>query len=371
MPTIYWDADSQSFACLCLAEGNEILRTSKDAQVLGRRMRWAPNLLWNPNDPDFVSVTALLPIFNPGNLPNRSEEAFPFVTTEGTFDVHLFVDDGVPWAKHWNFADALRYLAFFHVLRPGLGVSVTEFMADTVTLVGMEPSPDAPDPFVRRLSARAEDVAVASMSVEEAIHLLTDAAGLHYELALGGAIERTVGQGALPRDKYALRVMAALEKPEEADITPQRQSVAAQVYDIAREAPFTDTAGRTERAVALANRAQQANLTVDRRAVNAPIILGGYKHYEVTLLLRPGWLPKAEYQLDNLSTDQEIADAGRFWQLQFSPEFEQGEKRIPRSVYHAAHPQHWPVSTVARYWIFPDDLFWMNTDGTSDYARDG
>ncbi len=372
--TINWHERGQSISCMCLAEGQEILRSSLKAQVLGRRMRWDPLADWNeyrPVDDQTRMITGLLPVFNAGNLPNRSAEAFPFAIGDATHRVHLFVDDGVPGAEHWNLADAMRYLAFFHVLGPALGVSVAEFMADTETLIGMEPAPASEDPFVRRLSARVEDVAVASMSVEEAIHQLTDAAGLHYEIAFGSRVERITTQTELIRGEYSLRVFAALEKPEEADITPQRQSVAPKVFDMPREAPFTDHTGRTERAIALANRAQQANLTVDRRAINAPIILGGYEHYEVTLLLRPGWLPDAEHQLDNLDTPEKRGAALTFWQLELQLENDSAETGEPTSIYHGKSPDHWRVNKVGRYWIFPDDLFWLRSDGGSDYARDG
>jgi hypothetical protein len=371
VPSMNWTDRGQTLTCLCTSEGQEILRTSEGSQVLGRRMRYDPLAAWNETDPDDVLVTALPVVFNAGNLPNRSAEAYPFFFNGYTYMVHLFTEDNAPDAAHWNYAEALRYLAFFHILRTRLSVSVSELMDDLYDLIDLEPNPDAVDPFVRLLTARPEELAVSSCNVEQAIHTACEAANLHHEVVIrsgtgkrGGRIRTTAWVG------FYLRVFAVLKKREESWQRPRREMITPSVHVCAREAPFTDTTGRSAWAIMAANRAKTASLTMDRRGVSAPIILGGHKHYECTLLLRPGWLP--EVYLDNETTAEGQAAAIDVWKARLAPEneFEEDSSRRPKSIYHGNHRDHHTVNRVGRYWIFPDDYRLMNADGvTSPYAR--
>ena len=112
--------------------------------------------------------------------------------------------------------------------------------------------------------------------------------------------------------------------------------------------------------------------------------------FEVTLLLRPGWLPHAN--LDNVTQGIEeddenpaIAERARkaaidaalaFWDDEFSKEASDDNGKVigPGSVYHTQHPDHYTVSDVGRLWIFPDDDTWVDADyltsGNSRYERE-
>lgn len=376
-PSFHWDARKQTVSCLCLSEGQEILRTDRDAQVIGRFMRYDPSVPWDPEQPDAVEVQALAPVFNAGNRPNRSATAYPFTIGETVHRVHLFTEDNAPDAESWSYAEALRYLAFVHVLRPALGVSAADFMADTAGLVEVGPAPGATDPFIRRMCDTVEDLAAGSMNAEEAIGLVVDTAGLHYEIAI-----RNVGQDRDVVVRHYLRIYAVLEKAEQAGDVPERLMIAPVVRDIPREAPFTDMAGRTAGQIALANQAPMASVTIDRRAVNRPLVIGSPQEYECTLLMRPGWLPHGS--LDNLvvynedgtvdteATETLRAEAMDYWLDEFDPEFTGDESRMPRSVYHGSHPLHPAVNEVGRLWLFPDDHRLLAEDGVSSpYERDG
>lgn len=379
--TLQWSPDDQGVSCQCISEGNEVMRTGPVAQIRGRMMLrdpWATVIT-----PSVVKeVPSALTIFNAGNLPNRSPR-YEIKRGRSETSVNLFVDDNAPGAKMWSVAEALRHLVFFYL--DFADVSSADFMADTTALVGLDPSPASGDPFVRMMTAKLNNVSVASMSVEEAIHQITDAAGLHYEIQVHYKARRT-SSGVRPTPAggttfHRLRVMATVNRGDDAT-SPTRKMGAAVVHDIPREPPFKDHAGRDVRAVALANRAQSANLIVDHRAVTVPIFLGGYQEFEVMLLLRPGWLPHAN--LDNVTSDFEdipenqdarkrLADfAVKFWEDEFhKPAFDPTEPALG-SIYDPRHPDHHTVADVGRRWIYPDDDSWVSADDptVSDYERE-
>lgn len=365
VPTISWGASTQLVTCVCLSEGQELMRHSAVAQILGRLMRFDPLADWDISNTDETLVSALGVVFNAGNRPNRSASAYPFEGKfGGTHELHLFTEDDAPEAEFWSYAEALRYIVYFHGMDPPKGVDMARFLANTKDMVGQDPAPMAGDPFVKRMTQRVENLSATSTSAEQAIALLVDAAGLHYQIALR---ERSGPQVSRDLD-FVLRVYATIETQEDVNDDPFQQQGGPQVLDIPREAPFTSMSGRTPFSIALANRAQESNLTVDRRAINAPIILGGFKEFEVTVLMRPGWLPHA--QLDNLSDQASKTAAEAFWDDEFAPPPDP-VTRVPNSIYNGAHPDHAPVAAVGRLWIFPDDHRYIDGDlTTSEFARD-
>jgi len=159
-----------------------------------------------------------------------------------------------------------------------------------------------------------------------------------------------------------------------------------QILDIPRDAPFANYSSLTPADIAGRNEARQAQLVLDDRAVNAPVFLGGAKEFQVTLLLRPGWLPHPK--IDNLRpvtlegqpepTPEEIKAAMEkaldFWEEAFGyddavDEFIRDVDRFA-SKYHAKHPDFKTVAEVWRLWVFPDDESYRKADlATSDYTR--
>ncbi len=381
VPSFSWSERSQSLNWLCIDEGQERLRTHPSAQIYGRFMRYDPLKPWDAAHPDAVLVEALPTVFNAGNRPNRSPEAFPFEIGSDTHNVHLFVDEGKADAHYWSFADALRYLVFCYALGPGIGVNVRYCLIDTEVVVDVEPAPSSPDPFIRRITAKAAELSVAGVNLDEALALLASAAGLHYEIVV-----RNIATGDAIEVEHYLRFFAIISTEEDAAPDPFRLMSVPKVHDIPREAPFTDMTGRRPVDILASNRMIQSSITYDRRAINAPIILAGRKWYEVTLLLRPGWLPsQAAGRLDNLFTEsstpaeQQAARTAAlaFWENQFPPNEHEHESgtRLPHSIYHGLHPQHPSVFDIGRLWIFPDSARYMisieNGVFTSAYARAG
>ncbi len=381
---IIWNEKTQEVDCTCLSEGQERLRGSDAAQITGRLLMFDPLERFGPWDPEKSAtlarnVSALPAIFNAQGLPNRTATAFP-VDKAGGQPVHLFTEDNAPEAKFWTFAQALRYVVIFYVFQSD-GVSPDEFLLDTKSLAEIEPPSDrtgglsSTDPIVRLLTARVNDLSITSTNAEEAIAAITESAGLHYEIPI-----RAISGGV----DWFLRVFEAIEDSGSVSARRGRRMGKPKLFDIAREAPFSDGTGRSDRDVAIANRAAQVDLTIDRRGINRSIFLGGDQLFEVTLLLRPGWMPTdkldvTEAMIDADETDQTRAckiltmkrAAMKFWRDEFSQFDANGQPKPDLSVYHGNNPDHASVADVGRLWIFPDDWRWFNADGTSDYERIG
>lgn len=377
-PSISWDARRQSVTCECLHEGQELLRHSIETQIEGRVMRARPLLAWSPSSPDLVTIAALPPVFNAEGKGNRTREAYSVTLNGRTHRVHFFCEDGDATdrvgsgpeqeekaAKKWRYVDALRYVAFCHAA--GIAVSTADLMIDTDEFVEMTtPADRSSDPFVRALLQECDDLAIASVNAEEAIHLICDAAGAHYEVAT-----RNLSLGNAPTPEHFVRVWASPESDE--DVIPTRRMHQPARFTIPREAPYTDTTGRSDYDIAVSNRALAATLTQDRRAITRPIFLAGVKEYEVTLLLRPGWKPflHIDRNADGGPLGPVTAENSLdFWEGEF-PTKDDGSP----SIYNPANPLH--VTTpgaadVGRLWIFPDDYAYVrlaNQSLASDYVR--
>lgn len=364
MPASFdWSARGQSVSVVCVDAGRDRLDTGFDCQIRGRRMRYAPLSAWNPADPDDALVEALPLQFNPGGRPNRSSRSYPFEIGTATHKVHLFVDDDETGAQFWRYVDALRYILLHHVLKVpgGPPVSAQAFFTDTAALVDQGELAEAEDPFKRLITAQCEDLDCRSVSASEALTLLCDEARLHWAIDTANT-----GTAKEPTPEHRLRVWATLEDDAAIAATPERTMGVPKIDDLPREAPYTPMADRTAREIAEANAIVQARLTLDNRRVQ-PIHTGPPKLLEVTLLLRPWWLPHA--QLDNLVSAQEIEDAEAFWVGQFYSDTDAEGTII--SQYHSKHPDFAAVKDVARLWAFPDVItgIYPENENDSPYAR--
>jgi len=248
-------------------------------------------------------------------------------------------------------------------------VRIEEFLADTDVYVEMNPAPGSTNPFTRAMTARVENVSIASLSAEAAISKLCETAGLHGEI-----VPRAVGAGdaASASVEWHLRVLAVLES--EADETEETSRImgAPLVLRMNRDAPFTDYSELTPADIAHRNEARSAQLAYDERIVNAPIFVAGPKDFECALLLRPGWKPKAF--LDDIGSDAAAQEAAEHWEDQFGTDIEARDEDTgdPVSVHHAKHPLFGEADNadVGRLWIFPDDLSYLSADArSSPYAR--
>lgn len=363
-----WSPGHQSVTCMCVSEGQMRLRSTPGAQVMGRMMRYSPGRAWNPAEPDLVEVQTLAAVFNPDGKPNMLPERLETTIDRASHILFAFDEDENPSAAYWNFADAIRYVAAHYVNQTG--VSIEALMLDTAALVGLVGTTpgDSGDPFLARMTARVEGVSIQSMNPEEALVALCKKAGLHLHLAITVA-----GEGVNAKPAWAVRIFAVLEKESDESATRERRMGSPKVRDIQRDAPFTNYAALelTPGDIKNRNLAQNAQLTFDRRAYNRVVILGGAREFQVTMLLRPGWLPNPD--LDLVIVGPPAINKIDFWEDAYGYEDTVGETEDKEyhSLYHPKHPDFAAVADVLRKWVFPDDESYMNEDGvTSPYAKD-
>ena len=373
-----WSEKHQALTCTCLSEGQELLRSSEKTQIVGRKMRYSSIPLEVRID-DLVDVGSDPPVFNAKGKPNRAQQLHSLTVTDSEGFSHAlfpFTTDDAPKGirnegetQFWSAANALRYVVWHYVVQAGVGevraMNALDFLRDTDRFVGMEPAEDSQDPFMRKMTARLNNVSIQAMNAEQAIGAICAAVGLHFHLEM-----RADGS---QNPQFYLRVFAALEKEGHESPNPPeaRRMGFPRILDIPRDAPFANYSGLTPADIGGRNEARQAQLVLDDRAVNAPVFLGGAKEFQVTLLLRPGWLP--HINVDNVVTTPP-ADPIGFWEGAFGYDDTVDEFTVDidrfNSVYHAKHPNFRTVADVWRLWVFPDDESYMNADlATSPYTR--
>lgn len=357
--TIQWTDRQQSLSITCISKGHEAARTGAGQQIRGRFMRGKPERennepSWDPGDPDHKMVDALPATFNPGGRPNRTALAVEMKDGRTTRTIHLWHDDDHPKAQYWTYAQALRTVCMMWMSAAGDVVSVARFFSDTEQFKDATPA-DSTDPFEARITQRVAAVSVQALNFEDAMVMLCDAAGLHFEIALipGKPTNRPGGLNG----RYSLRIWARADDGLAVEAQAARDKTLMIVpaeHDIPRAAPFFDW-GQTPMVERLRqSAAQQATITIDPRDRGLTEFLAGFEEVEVSLLLRPGWEPQP--QLDNLASDQAREAGHKFWEDEFpSADSQYKLGRLPSSVYHAMHPDHHTVADVFRLWIFPDD----------------
>lgn len=359
--SVVWSPRQQSLRFTSLSAGQEYLRTHERSQITGRYMRGRPTEDWDSEQPDATLVTALAPSFNPQGKPNRSADPYPMKTgvdSNGqsvTEPIHLWTTDGAPGAQHWTYWQALRTLLYFWVARHGDAlVDAHKSLLDTTGLASTAPN-SAADPFDSLGTQLVNDLQVQGTTVDAALALLCDAAGLHYEIAL-----ETVSTGSLwfqINSNHYVRIWAGLNDAAALQATPaiNRNMGTPAVHDFPRDAPWQPYGTTTPASdIADANAAQHANLTIDNRDISHVHVVGGTPEWEGSFLLRPGWLPFEH--LDNLILDEDKQAAKNWWDDQFPPEPYEETGRVPSSVHHGQHPHHSPHADLMRLWVFPDSI---------------
>jgi len=357
---IAWNDGSQTITCRCTSETDELLSTHPEAMVQGRFMRFDPLAAWDVAKPDARLVRSLVPTFNAGLKPNRSQKAVPVTIGQGTYDVYLFTEDGADGAAMWKVADALRYLAYFYLVKPGKfgRIDAVPFFDATKAIDQVVGIPQTiMNPFEQSMVTTLEELSVRGSNAKEALWWVCQAVGLHMSFPISTNAQRTPNLPVEPVQDGTTE-LAIFRTPRDANEATRLQS--RRVHDLPREAPYTDQTGKTATQVIDSNIAGfDASLSIDAKVINAPIFLGAPNRYEVTLLMRPGWLP-FQY-LDDVALDPAgIKAAMNFWYDQFDPDIEWeidglGKTTgVPTSIYHGKHPDHKSVSDIGRLWIFPD-----------------
>jgi len=227
-----------------------------------------------------VLVDALPCVFNPRNVANRAATPLTVSGSDGASRrIDLFTYDGDPGAGSWTFAQALRYLVWFYAPREG-PVDINGVLDATDAMVGGgDPTTGSSIGLATRLMMASDSLVCEATNLVEALSLLADAAGVHVtaDSTSAGSLLRVWAAGDRPR-----RQLHLARGGFHPDGKPRYDASVLRTSDVFR-----------------ANEIGEATIRWDYgRIVNAPVVLGDVKVYEMTVPLVPGWKPTAN--LDNV-----------------------------------------------------------------------
>jgi hypothetical protein len=326
----------------------DVLSRDRRAWIHGRYMRNARIIDGLAADPQAwqaksVLVEALPCVFNPDGLGNCSPDPLQVTAPDGTArSLFIFTYDGDPDAVHWTFLNALRYLVWFYRLSEG-PVAEGNVFSDTDAHVsrGVDDTESAPAEtgLLRALLARPDSLNCEATNLVEALGLLADECDIH-------VTPMAINDGG--RLGTELHVWSPQDAP-------------AQSIHLARGGRHADGTARydanqaTARDVFEANEIHKSVIRWDqRRIVNAPIVIGDVRVYEMTVPLVPGWLPTTD--LDNVDPpDREAAKS-----LALTPEIiswlgDDAELYEWYRRYHKNGSLFDQYRDVARTWVLNED----------------
>lgn len=332
----------------------DVLPRDRRAWIHGRHMRNARILDGLAADPPAweaksVLVEALPCVFNRDGQGNCAPDPLQVTAPDGSVrSIFLFTYDGDSDAVHWTFLNALRYLVWFYRLPEG-PIAEGNVFSDTDAHVhrGLDDTESglAETGLLRTLLAQPDSWNCEATNLVEALGLLADECGIHVTPT------PTNNDGRLGTE---LRVWS----PEDAP---------AQSIHLARGGRHADGTARYDadqagaRDVFEANEIHRSVIRWDqRRIVNAPIVIGNVRTYEMTVPLVPGWLPTAD--LDNVDPpDRAVAKS-----MALTPEMvswlgDDAEISDWYKRYHKNGSLFDQYRDVARTWV-------LNEDGRYDGA---
>lgn len=332
--TYYFDAEH-----VC-----ERLTRSRDSLIYGRHVRTGAiddGLASAPADFADKSglITALPCIFNPDGVPNRSAPPLTISSPAGTpRSVHLFTYDGGR-AKKWTFATALRYLLHFYLPKEG-----PMFEGDLFTLTDdiAAVRPAGSDPLTRALQREPVSLVCEATSLAESLSLLTAAAGIHITAETANLNGRPVTTlRAWSPDAGPLKCLYLARGGRYPDGTPRYP-----------------TTGRSPADILSANNTHHGQAAWDHRGIiNAPIVIGDVKRYEMTLPLCPGWVPRDG--LDNvLPASRAAAKALALTPEQVRALGDQAEASYWFRRYHRHGSEFRLEGDTARLWALNEDGYY-------------
>ena len=325
-------------------------RLARDARcwIGGRRMRngaIADGLAQNPSAWQGASVllTGLPCVFNPDGSGNCAPEPLTVRAPDGTpRTIYVFTYDGAPSARRWTYLNVLRYLVWFYRLPEG-PIGEGNIFAATDAYVSVEPDSPAAHAsssrLVRHLLVTPDTLDLEATNLVDALATLAAKCAMHITA-------ETVNDAG--RAASRLRVWCDRDGPAKTlplgwggrhpDGTPRfaaGQMAAAEVY--------------------AANVVTRATLAWDaRRIVNAPVLVGGVKRYEMTLPLVPGWVPEAE--LDNVAPANRPAAKALAWTPDAIAAYGEGIEEIAwYRRYHRRGAEFEAYRNVARWWVLNED----------------
>ncbi len=282
-----------------------------------------------------VLVTALPCVFNPDDRANRAATPLTIAKHDGsTVSVPIFSGDDDPSAVLWTHGDALRYLVWFYSPQEG-----------PVFFGNVFDEPNSSSRLAARLAAPCTSLNCEAVNLVEALSLLADDAGIHVTVD-------TIGDGVGVRSSFRVwasgdgvrRPLHLVRGGVHADGTARFDASELSASDVFR-------ANEVARAVIRWD---------DARIVNAPIVLGDVKRYEMTVPLVPGWIPTVN--LDNVA----VQDRASSRALALTPATvavlgDSASQSAWFSAFHADGDDFFANRFVARRWV-------LNEDGRFDGA---
>lgn len=256
----------------------ERLARAREALVFGRYVRNGEIDDGLQTDPaayrgKAALLTALPCVFNPDGIGNQAAEPLTVTAASEVRSVHIFTYDDRRSPK-WTYATAIRYLAWFYLLKTGPVYEGNVFEITDAPAAGLTAVSGA---LGRALAREPVSLNCEATSLAEAMGLLCDAAGIHLSVETQNVGGRPVTQ---------LRIWAAEDGP-------------VRRLHLARTGRWPDgelrydTSSRSVPDILSANNAYRGEVAWDHgRIVNSPVVIGGIRKHEMTVPLWPGWIPR-------------------------------------------------------------------------------
>ena len=299
-----------------------------------------------------VLITALPCIFNLDGEGNCASEPLTVEGPDGAArTIYIFTWDGDPDARRWTYLNALRYLLWFYSVRGGVEGPVVEGNIFSATDAWVHYDADgttaaAPDSeLVHRLLDAPDDFTVEATNLAEALALVAAEDGIHVTAETVNDNGRAVSQLRIWSDGDSdVKDLPLGPGGRYPDGTPRFEAPAV-------------SAGE----VYAANRIERARIGWDHRGVvNAPVLIGGVRHYEMTVPLVPGWPPEAD--LDNVAPNDRAAAKALAWTPDQITAWGEGVEEFTwYKRYHKKGVDFEEYQDVSRLWV-------LNEDGRFDGA---
>lgn len=314
---------------------------AREAWVYGRRMRSGAIEDGLIHDPGRYAAacghfTALPCIFNPDGAGNRATE--PLVVSRpgaASRQIPIFAVEGHA-AAPWTYAAVLRYLVWFGLIREGPVFEGNVFDCTDALMAGSAGEGDALSEALRREPVSLD---CEAMSLVDALARAAAVAGIHVtaETVTINGCPRTQLRAWSPRSG-SLRKLYLVRGGRHADGRARYDASTRSVREVLRD-----------------NNTYRGEVGWDHRAiVNHAIVMGDIRRYEVTVPLRPGWLPTAN--LDNVAVENR--DAAKYMALTPGTILAMGPAVVNDEwfrKYHRDGDLYLQHADVGRLWVLNED----------------
>jgi hypothetical protein len=308
---------------------------SSESMVYGQHMRTGVIEDGLASDPEVFAyrselITVPPCVFNPDGVGNRADAPLVISHQDRELSVPIFAWPSA-LAARWTYADVLRYLVWFYLPSEGPVFEGNSFEISESLTDG--------DALSRALAREPVSLTCEATSLTESLSLLCESAGIRFTADTSNSNGRPV---------TALRFWS----PHDGPVKPLYLARGG------RHADGTlryDTEGRSAGRICSENNVYRGRVTWnDRQVVNAPILIGDVKRYEVTLPLAPGWLPRDG--LDSVGIDdRQAAKIQALTPAQVESLGTDAEGSLWYRRYHRQGSLFKYDSDVSRLWVLNED----------------